>query len=119
MRSCQASSKKASSVRESPLQKTPYGVAAAGPTALSARADGTSAGPMARSQPAERLRRCVRPRARSAGGLDDVAPAADCTGALPPAAPSLLAPGCAGSAPSCPPAGEGPPPPPPPPPPVM
>lgn len=44
MRSCQASSKKASSVRESPLQKTPYGVAAAGPTALSARADGTAAG---------------------------------------------------------------------------
>ncbi|KAB1254540.1 hypothetical protein Cadr_000029267 [Camelus dromedarius] len=44
MRSCQASSKKASRVRESPLQKTPYELgAAAGVEALRAKDDGAAA----------------------------------------------------------------------------
>lgn len=41
MRSCQASSKKASRVRESPLQKTPYELA--GLEALRAKDDGAAA----------------------------------------------------------------------------
>lgn len=43
MRSCQASSKKASRVRESPLQKTPYELGvAAGLEALRAKDDGAA-----------------------------------------------------------------------------
>lgn len=58
-------------MRESPLQKTPYGVAAAGPTTLSARADGASAGVMALSDQAEGPRRSAQSRARPSSGRDE------------------------------------------------
>lgn len=57
MRSCQASSKKASKVRESPLQKTPYEEGAtAGLEALRAKEEGSAAGAMEPLSPsAQRL----------------------------------------------------------------
>lgn len=57
------------------MQKTPYGVAAAGPTALSARADGASAGPMALSHQAEGLRSSVQFPSQMSRGWDEAAAA--------------------------------------------
>lgn len=63
MRSCQASSKKARRVRESPLQKAPYELGtAAGLEALTAREDGAAAGAMGSGRRQPRV--TGRPRGR-------------------------------------------------------